>query len=82
MRALERRAVDLAVPTTPFWCHQGMRRPFRWEHPDGRTVDGSPDDYQPPTLAGVPFRADGSPGLLCAGWAARTSRRLLDDGPA
>jgi hypothetical protein len=60
-----------AQPDTPFYCHEGMRRPAYWRHPDGRTVPGEPADYQPPVIAAVPYRADGSPGLLCAGWAAR-----------
>jgi hypothetical protein len=53
-----------------FWCHQGMRRPVEWVHPDGRIVPGSPDDWQPAALNGVPYQADGQPGLICAGWAA------------
>jgi hypothetical protein len=64
----------LAAEGKPFWCHAGMRRPVRWRHPDGRVIDGSPDDWQPPLLGGVPYRADGSPGLLCAGWVARAER--------
>lgn len=60
-----------------FWCHDGMRRPVRWEHPDGRVVDGSPDDWDPPIIAGVPFQADGSPALLCYGWATRAARARL-----
>lgn len=62
--------LDLARGGRPFYCHSGMRRPVRWEHPDGRVVAGSPDDWQPLMVGGVPYRADGSPGLLCAGWAA------------
>lgn len=65
---------EAAAAGTPFWCHQGMRRPARHEHPDGRTVEGSPDDWQPPIVAGIPYRADGRPGLLCAGWAAVAAR--------
>lgn len=66
----------LAMPAggPVFYCHEGMRRPVRWEHPDGRTVPGSPDDWQPLTVRGIPFRADGRPGLTCAGWAARNNR--------
>lgn len=71
---------QLAADGKPFWCHEGMRRPVRWEHPDGRTVEGSPDDWQPPMVDGVPFRLDGSPGLLCAGWAARTARAVVAGG--
>lgn len=58
----------------PFWCHQGMRRPALWRHPDGREVAGSPDNWTPPGINGVPFKADGTPALLCAGWAARAGR--------
>lgn len=53
----------------PFWCHQGMRRPRLWRHPDGREVPGSPDDWQPAQVNGIPYQADGTPGILCAGWA-------------
>lgn len=55
-----------------------MRRPVRWEHPDGRTIDGSPDDWQPAIINGLPYRADGRPGLLCAGWAARAARTTAE----
>ncbi len=58
----------------PFWCHDGMVRPARWRHPALGEVEGSPDDWQPPIVAGIPYRADGSPGLLCAGWMARVAR--------
>jgi hypothetical protein len=56
-----------------FYCHDGMRRPARWRHPDGRVVDGHPDAWEPPIAGGVPYRLDGSPALLCAGWAARAA---------
>lgn len=72
---------DLTVTGTPFWCHQGMRRPDRWEHPLLGVVPGSPDDWQPPTVGAVPYRADGSPGLLCAGWAHAGRRAQARDGP-
>lgn len=55
----------------PFWCHDGMRQPARWVHPDGRTVAGDPNDWQPPVVRGLAFRADGTTALLCSGWAAR-----------
>ena len=65
-----------------FFCHQGIRRPVRWEHrpedlkPEdcpipNATVPGSPADYSPPIIDGVPYKADGSPADVCAGWAAR-----------
>lgn len=66
----EEALLELAQTGEPFWCHQGMRRPIYWRHPDGRMVDGSPADYQPAALNSVPYQADGSPGLLCAGWTA------------
>lgn len=70
--------LDLAASGTPFWCHQGMRRPLAWRHPDGRTVPGDPADWTPPKVRGIPYQADGSPGLLCAGWAARAARARAD----
>lgn len=67
-----------------FWCHEGMRKVARWRHPGlGITVEADGDYYQPPmvkhrTQAGrgeaVPFKADGSPGERCAGWAAHQGR--------
>lgn len=61
---------------TAFYCHEGMRRPVAWRHPDGREIAGSPDDWQPPMVAGIPYRLDGRAGSLCAGWAAiRAARR-------
>jgi hypothetical protein len=67
---------DLPLDGSPFWCHQGIRRPVEWRHPDGRTMPGAADDYQPPMVAGVPYQADGSPARLCAGWAVRRDRVL------
>lgn len=57
-----------------FWCHQGIRRPIAYRHPDGR-VRPVKDwlksaDYQPPQIDGVPYRADGRPADRCGGWAA------------
>lgn len=57
-----------------FYCHDGMRVPVAWRHPAGMRIPAAPDrdgDYQPPIVLGTPFRVDGRPGLLCAGWAAR-----------
>lgn len=67
--------VHLAATGTPFWCHDGMRRPVLWRHPDGREIEGSTADWQPAMVGPVPFRADGSPGLLCAGWAVEGRRQ-------
>lgn len=65
---------DLVGTATPFWCHQGMRRVTRWRHPSGMTLPGSALAYQPPMADGRPYQADGTPGQLCAGWAARCLR--------
>lgn len=71
----EEALYHLAATGKPFWCHDGMRRPVRWEHPDGRVIDGDPDDWKPPIVSGIPYRADGRPGLLCAGWMAVAASR-------
>jgi hypothetical protein len=70
----EETLMDLPVKREPFWCHDGIRRPAYWHHPRLGDVPGTPDDYQPPVVANIPYRADGAPGLLCAGWMARASR--------
>lgn len=62
---------DIAARGERFWCHQGMRRPLRWVHPAGAEIRGHEAAYRPPIVDGVPYRADGTPGELCAGWAAR-----------
>lgn len=55
-----------------FYCHDGMRSPRAWRHPAGIEIPAvGTGDYQPPIIDGIPYRADGRPGLLCAGWAAR-----------
>lgn len=59
-----------------FWCHTGMRQPVAWRHPNGALIPDRHDgNYEPPVIDGVPFKADGTPGELCAGWDAR--RRAL-----
>lgn len=64
----------------PFWCHRGMRKVTGWRHPAGIFVEADGDYYGPPARilelpsgkrAAVPFRADGTPAQLCAGWSAR-----------
>lgn len=78
----EETLLSLAERGQPFWCHDGMRRPLQWRHPHGITVDGDPADWQPPIVHSIPFRADGTPGLLCAGWAARAARALTTGASA
>jgi hypothetical protein len=65
----------LAMRGERFWCHQGVRKPVAWRHPSGLEIPGHDGGYEPPIIAGVPYRADGSPAELCAGWDAR--RRAL-----
>jgi hypothetical protein len=65
---------ELAATGQRFWCHQGMRRTVVLRHPCGVEVAGHPAAYRPPVVAGIPYQADGSPGLLCAGWLARSRR--------
>lgn len=65
----------LAESGTPFYCHDGIRRVITRRHPAGAALPGHPAAYDPPVRDGIPYRADGRPGLLCAGWDAR--RRAL-----
>lgn len=67
-----------------FWCHQGMRKPIRWRHASlGIEVPADTDAYEPPRRilvidgekVAVPYKADGSPGERCAGWAAHQRAR-------
>lgn len=65
---------DLAISGERFWCHDGMRRIVAMRH--GGTGEVIPvtgqAHYDPPTDGqGIPHRADGTPGSLCAGWEAR-----------
>lgn len=75
----EETLLELALTGTPFWCHDGMRRPSRWRHPELGVVDGRTDDWQPAMLGPLPFRADGRPALLCAGWAAHGRAAMARD---
>ncbi len=61
----------LAASATPFWCHDGMRRPIAWRHPSGAEIPGHEAAYAPRIVDAVPYRADGQPGYQCAGWDAR-----------
>lgn len=70
-----------------FWCHQGMRKPTRWRHASlGIEVPADSDAYDPPrrimvidgVRQGVPYKADGSPGERCAGWAAHQRARRAE----
>lgn len=76
----ERARGDVIEELPNFWCHQGIRRPRAFQHPDGR-IREVPDsaDYQPPVVGGVPYKADGTPADRCAGW--EQTRRLLEAAP-
>lgn len=72
---VEENLLDLAETGQPFWCHEGMRRVVALVHPDGRRID-LPDetrfhDYDPLQFDGVAYKADGTPAVICGGWAAR-----------
>lgn len=73
-------AVDSLVrQPQPFFCHQGMPRVVRTVHePTGTTVELPPSRYVPVIQDGVPFQADGTPGRVCAGWAARRLNHIKD----
>ncbi|WP_116044020.1 hypothetical protein [Amycolatopsis palatopharyngis] len=66
----EQALLALVESGSVFWCHRGMRRPTHWQHPFGATTPASPLNYQPPIHDGRPYKADGTPGDLCAGWTA------------
>jgi hypothetical protein len=65
----------------PFWCHQGMRRPIAFVHyPTGIVVPGEAANYRPPMRERRPYKADGTPADICAGWAARRLRYVAREG--
>lgn len=70
---------ELAASGQPFYCHQGIRRPVTLRHPDGVEVPAHPGAYDPPIVDRVPFKLDGTPADLCAGWMAR--KRWYDQQP-
>lgn len=63
---------EIAAGGGRFFCHEGMRRVIQVRHPLGLVAAANPGAYRPPGVDGVPYRADGQPGLLCAGWVARS----------
>ena len=68
------RLDDLALGDQPFYCHQGIRRAVKLRHPEGVEIDAHPASYRPPMVDRVPYRADGKPAEICAGWAARATK--------
>jgi hypothetical protein len=77
----EEEIMDHALtPGCEFWCHAGVRRVVAYRHPDGRKMPAGDGDYQPPIgprERPLVWRADGTPGSRCAGWAAY--RRGLEE---
>lgn len=78
MRGDEEFLERIVVDGEPFWCHDGMRQVVAWKHEGtGIRLDlTSTGDYRPPVLEGIPYRADGRPGDLCAGWLARRLKHM------
>lgn len=65
------------TPGQEFWCHQGCRRVVAFRHPDGRELPAGDGDYRPPVGPEdrpIVWKADGTPGERCAGWAAHASQ--------
>lgn len=84
----EREAVDGSIPDYTardrFYCHDGMPLAVAYVHPSGamhRLDLEQPVDYQPRIRGDRPFRVDGRPGLLCAGWAAVNGVRRPRSAP-
>jgi hypothetical protein len=67
---------------SPFACHQGIRKPVRHVHPSGAEIPGHPAAYDPPVVGGIPYKADGTPADLCAGWAARRLQHVYREAGA
>jgi hypothetical protein len=67
---------ELVATGTPFYCHQGIRRVVSWSHPVGVTVPGHPGAYAPPIQGAVPYKADGTPAHICAGWLLRRAKQV------
>lgn len=59
-----------------FFCHDGIRRAVAYRHQGtGLVRPAGYGDYQPPIVNNggdrAPYRADGLPAFVCAGWANR-----------
>lgn len=68
---------EIAERGERFWCHDGNLIVVKWRHPkSGMEMPGHPGAYKPPIVNAVPYKADGTPSYLCAGWDAR--RRALE----
>lgn len=67
----------LVETETTFWCHDGLPQLAGWRHPCGVFVPAPGDvgSYRPVVVDQVPYRADGTAGSQCAGWAAAVERQ-------
>jgi hypothetical protein len=71
--------IELAYDSVPFFCHQGIRRSLFLRHPRHRNqIADHPASYRPPIVDGVPYKANGEPADICAGWTAARRRALAD----
>lgn len=73
--------LDQAVTTgRVFSCHQGIPRVTAYRHPTGAVFTPPADitaaAYEPRIRDGIPYKADGTPADVCAGWAARRAKHL------
>jgi hypothetical protein len=77
----ERSALEGELPgygtREQFYCHDGMALVVAWQHPSGAVrpafdpeAPQASADYYPATRPPRAWRLDGSPAVLCAGWAA------------
>lgn len=65
-----------ARASTRFYCHEGMRRVMSYRHPSGLILPAGRGDYAPPREGDRAYRADGTPALVCAGFAAHRKALL------
>jgi hypothetical protein len=68
----------LAAEGQPFYCHTGMVYLIGLAHPSGASYSPKLGDFRPVIKDGVPYRANGQPGFVCAGWLLR--RHTLTKG--
>lgn len=77
--AHDEEALDHMVVTgQTFFCHQGMRRRVAEVHPDGTRLELGGHGFAPAEVDGVPYKADGTPADVCAGYARRRARYLRE----
>lgn len=67
---------ELVATGSPFYCHAGIRKPVAWRHPSGAEIPGHPGGYEPPIADSVPYKADGTPADICAGWLLRRVKEV------